>query len=279
MEEIDLMINQILGTDPCLLAERLFFLKESQAYLTNFVFECNRCQWEEQKQEKLIAESQALLRVVAHELKHPLSVIVSSAQLLQIGRETMSPVEKETLTKQIVRYSLKMSHIIDELLLLSSISEIKVETTPLNMADILAAAQEQLDGMIKNRQAKLVLPPVWPTAIGYAPWIERVWVNYLSNALKYGGDPPQIELGAGRQTDGMIRFWIQDNGSGLIPGEQTQLFKPFVQLSQTQDDGHGLGLSIVQRIVERLGGQVGVESKGIPGLGCTFFFTLPDASP
>ncbi len=278
MQENDLMMNQFFDTDPCLLSERLFFLKETQAQLTSFVLECGRCSWGEQKQKKLIAESEALLRTVAHELKHPLSVIVSSAQLLQVECETILPAEKESLVEQIVQYGLKMSHIIDELLLLSGIAEIKVETAPLDMATVLATVQEQLAGMIKTRQANLVMPSVWPTAIGYAPWLERVWVNYLSNALKYGGEPPRVELGAIRQTNGMIRFWVQDNGPGLLPEEQAQLFKPFTQLNLTQADGHGLGLSIVQRIVEKLGGQVGVESRGIPGLGCRFFFTLPEAS-
>jgi signal transduction histidine kinase len=73
----------------------------------------------------------------------------------------------------------------------------------------------------------------------------------------------------------MVRFWVQDNGPGLVPAEQSRLFTEFIQLSHVQIRGHGLGLSIVRRIVEKLGGQVGVESTGVPGEGCTFFFTLP----
>jgi signal transduction histidine kinase len=73
----------------------------------------------------------------------------------------------------------------------------------------------------------------------------------------------------------MIRFWVKDNGSGLTSDEQARLFAPFVQLGQVQTKGHGLGLSIVRRIVEKLGGQVQVESQAIAGQGCTFSFTLP----
>jgi signal transduction histidine kinase len=102
-----------------------------------------------------------------------------------------------------------------------------------------------------------------------------VWVNYLSNALKYGGQPPQIELGAAEKSDGMVRFWVRDNGPGLRLDEQARLFTPFTKLSQAQTKGHGLGLSIVRRIVIKLGGEVGVESAGVAGQGCVFSFTLP----
>ncbi|MBC7869758.1 MAG: sensor histidine kinase, partial [Chitinophagaceae bacterium] len=113
----------------------------------------------------------------------------------------------------------------------------------------------------------------WPLAAGYAPWVEEVWTNYLSNALKYGGKPPSIELGADEQPDGMVRFWVRDNGNGLTPEEQTRVFTPFTRLNQVKVEGHGLGLSVVQRIVDKLGGQVGLESS--VGQGSIFSFTLP----
>jgi len=120
-----------------------------------------------------------------------------------------------------------------------------------------------------------MVPPekVWPIALGHAPWIEEVWVNYLSNAIKYGGWPPRVELGAMEQGDGIVRFWVRDNGSGLTLEEQTRLFTPLTRLDRVRAKGHGLGLSIVRRIVERLGGQTGVESE--VGQGSVFFFTLP----
>ena len=75
----------------------------------------------------------------------------------------------------------------------------------------------------------------------------------------------------------MIRFWVRDNGPGLTPEEQARLFAPFERLHRGRAEGHGLGLSIVRRIVEKLGGQAGVESE--PGQGSLFFFTLPAAPP
>jgi two-component system sensor histidine kinase/response regulator len=74
---------------------------------------------------------------------------------------------------------------------------------------------------------------------------------------------------------GMVRFWVRDNGPGLTPEAQSRLFTPFTRLDPVRAQGHGLGLSIVRRIAEKLGGQVGVESQ--LGQGSTFFFTLPAA--
>jgi signal transduction histidine kinase len=127
--------------------------------------------------------------------------------------------------------------------------------------------------LIDEMQAEIVLPDVWPKAMGYSPWIEEVWVNYLSNGVKYGGQPPHLELGARVQNDGFVRFWVSDSGPGISPEDQTRLFTPFTQLEQVRVTGHGLGLSIVRRIVEKLGGEASVESE--VGKGSTFSFTLP----
>jgi two-component system sensor histidine kinase/response regulator len=161
---------------------------------------------------------------------------------------------------------------------------------PLDMASIVAEAQQRLAHMIEGHQAEIVLSDTWPAATGYGPWVEEVWVNYLSNAIKYGGRPPRVELGfvvsacpdrsprappngATAQPDGMVCFWVRDNGPGLTSEEQARLFTPFTRLDQVRAKGHGLGLSIVRRIVEKLGGQVGVESE--VGRGSVFTFTLP----
>ena len=169
----------------------------------------------------------------------------------------------------------KINSIIQELLLLSQVRKVEVKTRRLDTARIVAEAQKRLAYMIQEHQAEINLPSTWPEASGHAPWVEEVWANYISNALKYGGRPPWLELGGERLPNGLVRFWVRDNGKGLTPEEQAQLFTPFTRLDQVRAMGHGLGLSIVRRIVEKLGGLVGVESQ--VGQGSTFFFTLPAA--
>jgi signal transduction histidine kinase len=146
---------------------------------------------------------------------------------------------------------------------------------PLDMAGILAEARLRASHLIDD-QTEISLPAVWPRALGYEPWVEEVWANLLSNALKYGGRPACIELGGERQPDGMVRFWIRDHGHGISPHDQARLFTAFQQVNYTRG-GYGLGLSIVKRIVERLGGTVDVESSGALGEGSRFSFTLPAA--
>jgi signal transduction histidine kinase len=143
------------------------------------------------------------------------------------------------------------------------------------MADVIAQVQHRLALMIEEYQAVIQLPASWPVAVSYVPWLEEIWANYLSNGLKYGGLPPVLELGFDQLEGRFIRFWVRDNGPGLDKEAQRKLFTPFTRLHQNQTEGHGLGLSIVQRIVDRLGGQVGVESN--PGEGSLFYFTLPQA--
>ena len=99
---------------------------------------------------------------------------------------------------------------------------------------------------------------------------------YLSNALKYAGQPARIELGGELQADGLVRFWIHDNGDGIAPAKQALLCTAFYRPTSLSS-GHGLGLSIVKRIIEKLGGEVAVQSCGAPGEGSTFSFTLPAA--
>ena len=160
--------------------------------------------------------------------------------------------------------------------MLAGVRNAEVELRPLDMADLVANAQLRLTDLIEQHKAEIIVPPAWPVALGYGPWIEEVWANYLSNAIKYGGAPPRLELGA-QEEEGQVRFWVQDNGPGLSAEDQARLFVPFTQLDQVRAKGHGLGLSIVRRIVEKLGGKVRVASSGVPGEGSLFSFTLLSA--
>ena len=225
---------------------------------------------------KLNAELDTFAHMVAHNLKNPLNLIVSYAELLR--SELILSDQQQTFFIALTRNAHKMNSVIDELLLLAEMRKTEIEMNPLNMGRIITEAQQRLIHMIQDYHVKITMPEHWPQAIGHGPWVEEIWANYISNGIKYGGDPPRLRLGATERSDGMIRFWIKDNGPGLSPEEQEKLFVPFTRLNQINTSGSGLGLSIARQIVEKLGGQAGVESEGIPGQGCTFYFTLPARS-
>jgi signal transduction histidine kinase len=195
----------------------------------------------------------------------------------------MQPKELLKGLQRITQGGHRMSGIINALLLLSSVRKEDVEIAPLNMASIVNEAQNRVAGLLTETQVEIIVPDEWPAVVGYTPWVEEVWANYISNAAKYGGHPergvpPRIELGFDERaptSDSHIRFWVHDNGPGLTAEEQVHLFAPFTRLHQVRVEGHGLGLSIVQRIVEKLGGEIGVESN--VDEGSLFYFTLPKA--
>ncbi len=222
-------------------------------------------------------ELDAFDHTVAHDLRSPLSIVIGYANTIADYADTLSREELQRSARALLQIGLKMDNIIDELMLLAGLRKAQATMEPLDMAGIVAEAQQRLSRTIDLYHAEIVLPAVWPEAIGYGPWVEGVWANYMSNAIKYGGRPPCVELGATPQPGGTVCFWVRDNGPGLTPEAQARLFMPFERLDQVRVGGHGVGLSIVQRIAERMGGQVCVESAGVPGQGCTFSFTLPVA--
>ncbi|MEW5959495.1 MAG: hybrid sensor histidine kinase/response regulator [Chloroflexota bacterium] len=217
----------------------------------------------------------AFAHTVAHDLQSSLSLMVGYAETLAQDHSDIPPKELDMYLQLIAQNGRKMSNIIDALLLLAGVRKKKVQPEPLAMAPLVTEALQRLATLVQDYQPEITLPETWPTAWGYGPWVEEVWVNYLSNAIKHGGRPPELTVGATVQPGGMVRFWVRDNGPGLSPEEQSRLFTPFTRLEQARTKGYGLGLSIVRRIVEKLGGEVGVESEGISGQGSVFSFTLP----
>jgi PAS domain S-box-containing protein len=223
-------------------------------------------------------ELDAFAHTVAHDLKAPLATLTGYGELIETAYETLNPQQVQGAAKTMAKISRKMGRIVDELLLMTRLESEALVVDPMDMGEIVMEACERLRQELESADAALVLPEAWPVVLGYEPWVEEVWVNYISNAIKYGGRPPRIELGFSYEDSNHVRFWVQDNGEGLSPAEQARLFVPFERLEQIRIQGTGLGLSIARRIIERLSGEVGVESPGVPGEGSRFYFILPVAA-
>lgn len=219
-------------------------------------------------------ELDAFGHTVAHDLRNPLAIIQGFAELLDDESTALSEEDRDASIRGILHVTQRMDSIIEELMVLFGLRQTGVQMERLDMAAVVAAALGRLVVGLRESAAEVVLPPAWPVALGHPSWVEEIWTNYISNAVKYGGHPPRVELGATVE-EGRVRFWVRDNGPGLTAEEQSRLFQPFERLETQRATGHGLGLSIVRLIVEKMDGEVGVESSGIPGEGCIFSFTLP----
>jgi PAS domain S-box-containing protein len=220
-------------------------------------------------------ELDAFAYTVAHDLKNPIASMMGFASLMQNYYHKMDEEKILEYLGLIMESGYKLKDIINALLLLAGVSKEKQpDIIPLDMKIIVDDSKRRLSSFIEETQAEIDYPSDFPIAMGYAPWVEEIWVNYMSNALKYGGRPAKVTIGADDPKDGMIRFWVRDNGRGLTPEEQGRVFTPFTRLNQVKIEGHGLGLSIVQRIAHRLGGDVDVKS--VVGEGCEFSFTMPE---
>lgn len=258
-----------------------FQLEEVQARV-NIQIELQRLRKQDlqliEEQEQLIAELDAFAHTVAHDLKNPLSVISGLAELMTLPEVSLSEKDKVEILDNIIASVYKTNRIIDALLMLANVRKATdLDMEPVDMSMVITEVYGRLVLLFKEHNPEIISPESWPTGMGYAPWVEEIWTNYMSNALKYGGQSPRIELGADEPVNGMIRYWVKDNGPGMTDEEASKLFVPFTRLASAKKiEGHGLGLSIVQRIAKKMGGEVGVES--VDGKGSLFYFTLAAAA-
>jgi signal transduction histidine kinase len=231
------------------------------------------------------AELNAFGHTVAHDLKNPLMVInVSIESLIKELSGTGSIKQKKMMTF-IQSSTNHMVNIIESLLLFAGIRKInEKDFSVFPISQCVDAALKRLEYNIEANHVSIIKIDIWPSAFGYAPWITEVWVNYINNAIKYGGDKsmqisPEIELGFDMMkieqgsNQQYVRFWVKDNGGGIPEDKAITLFQEFSRLHSTQYEGHGLGLSIVKSVTEKLGGTVGVQRN--KDRGSCFFFTLP----
>jgi light-regulated signal transduction histidine kinase (bacteriophytochrome) len=167
-----------------------------------------------------------------------------------------------------------MGRLIDSLLDFSRFNRAQLQAAAIDMQSLAAAVFEELAGG-GERHVSLELASL-PPARGDPAMLRQVWVNLLSNALKFSARREQalIQVGAARR-EGANLYWVRDNGAGFDMRYYDKLFQVFQRLhGEKEFEGSGIGLAIVQRVIQRHGGEVWAE--GAPEQGAVFYFTLPE---
>jgi PAS domain S-box-containing protein len=214
---------------------------------------------------------------VSHDLRAPLRHMSGYAQMLR--EEAGERLDGAALRylDEIAASARRMGALIDDLLAFSRLSRQTLTMLPINMNAVIRDAMSDA-GLAQNPHARIEVGPL-PNVQGDPILLKQVWVNLISNAVKYSmprGPEAVIEIN-GERGEGHVRYRIRDNGVGFDPRYAGKLFGVFQRLhSQEEFEGTGVGLAIVQRIISRHRGQVGASAE--PGRGAEFIFEIPVAS-
>ena len=239
-------------------------------------------------------ENETFVYSVSHDLRSPLvnlegfseELAVSLRDLAKLLTDDRIPADVRARAAGLVGQAMpesvgfirtavtRLSRIIDALLRLSRAGRVEYQPQTVDVAVVVRRVVAALHGTINEKKAEVVvgdLPSVWgdPTAV------EQVFANLVGNAMNYldPNRPGRVEVGAAGSEDGHHTYFVRDNGLGIPVAHLTKLFQAFQRLHPDRAAGEGMGLVIVRRILERLGGTIRVESA--PGEGTTFFVTLP----
>jgi PAS domain S-box-containing protein len=210
---------------------------------------------------------------VSHDLRAPLRGLNGYSQMLQEDYGSVLDDEARRLLGNIQRNAHRMGVLIDDLLDFSRLGRKELQKVEINMDELVKEVVSEISHTTPHA-AVIKIHGLSP-ADADAALIRQVWVNLVSNAVKYSGkkEKPQVEIGSNHQ-DAEVVYYVKDNGTGFNMKYADKLFGVFQRLhNRTDFEGTGIGLAIVQRIVSKHGGRVWAEAK--ENEGATFYFTLP----
>lgn len=210
---------------------------------------------------------------VSHDLQEPLRMVVGFTQLIQKRYRDQLDNEGREFVDLTVQSASRMSNMLADLLRLSRVGREEIPQQPVSLQQALDQAIAPLEPSLESAHAQLEIEEL-PAVRGHEALLSQVFQHLLDNALKFRTEQPlRIKINAERQDD-TWKITLRDNGIGMDPKFADRVFQPFQRLHTIEEyPGTGIGLALVQRIIERHGGRVGVESA--PGQGACFWFTLP----
>ena len=213
---------------------------------------------------------------VSHDLRSPLRAIDGFAQVLADEYGNALDGEGRRLLNVIADKCHRMGKLIDDLLAFSRLGRYDIVKSEVKMTELARSAVEEIRASEPSRQIEVTVGHL-PRALGDCNLIRQVFLNLASNAWKFtrGAQPAQVEIGSYQNGDGWVYF-VKDNGIGFDSQYAHKLFEVFERLHTADEfEGTGIGLALVQRIVQRHGGKAWATGK--PGAGATFCFTLGPA--
>jgi len=214
----------------------------------------------------------AYAQILARDLKYPLLTIRASANLLKTRQHEVSTGTADYLINNITENTQKILSQLEELLLLSSVRSAEVSFSALDMGKLVKNAIQRIPETGAFAKEEISFPPSWPLTFGKPNWVEEIWVNYFNVFAQSSVQGLSLELGAsnGNSQKNAV-FWVQNVGTPLPAEEIGQLLQNFKNLENIALDEFGLGLSMVKRIITRLGGEMGIEND----MNIRLWFSLP----
>jgi PAS domain S-box-containing protein len=230
------------------------------------------------KLEEAVRELETFTYTVAHDLRAPLRTMHRYSDVLVEDFASTLGAEGEDFARRIAQSAARMDSLIEDLLAYSRIGRAEIRLEPMEVGPILEDVQVQLAGDIQHRRADIRIQEPLPAVQADRVLFSQVLSNLLSNAIKFvaPGVAPRIVV-RGEDRPGRVRIWIEDNGIGIEAKYRDKLFHVFERLHDAGEyPGTGIGLAIVRKAMDHLGGDVGFE----PGKaeGTAFWLELPPAS-
>jgi PAS domain S-box-containing protein len=222
------------------------------------------------------AQLETFVYSIAHDLRAPLRSMQGFSQLLVQEHSAALNEEGRNYANFINKAAQTMDHLLADLLAFSQISQQKIELTPVLLEAAVENALAGCETEIRLSCALIERIPPWPMVMAHAATLSQVLVNLISNAVKFvASGAPHVRVRAEDRPGGIVRIWVEDNGIGIPAEFQEKIFNVFQRLHTTEYAGTGIGLAIVQKGVERMGGRVGLESA--PRTGSKFWIELTKA--